>query len=55
MVNLMVEDVDALHPELVARDVRIDRGPVDQTWAAEKCMQKTPTATVSGSFANRYR
>ena len=32
MVYLAVEDVDALHAELVANGVPIDTGPVDQTW-----------------------
>jgi uncharacterized glyoxalase superfamily protein PhnB len=32
VVNLIVEDVDALHEELVGRGVRIDSRPVDQTW-----------------------
>jgi uncharacterized glyoxalase superfamily protein PhnB len=32
VVNLLVEDVDALHVELVAKGVRIDTGPIDQTW-----------------------
>ncbi len=32
VVFLLVEDVDALHAELVAKGVRIDTGPVDQTW-----------------------
>src|ERR1700674_5021391 len=32
VVNLIVEDVDALHAELVEKGVRIDSGPVDQTW-----------------------
>jgi hypothetical protein len=32
VVNLIVEEVDALHEELVGRGVRIDTGPVDQTW-----------------------
>lgn len=29
---LAVDDVDALHGELVAKGVAIDTGPVDQTW-----------------------
>jgi uncharacterized glyoxalase superfamily protein PhnB len=32
VVNLIVEDVDALHVELVEKGVRIDTGPVDQSW-----------------------
>jgi catechol 2,3-dioxygenase-like lactoylglutathione lyase family enzyme len=31
-VFLGVEDVDSMHDELLARGVRIDTGPVDQTW-----------------------
>jgi uncharacterized glyoxalase superfamily protein PhnB len=32
VVNLIVDDVDALHAELVAKRVAIDTRPVDQTW-----------------------
>ncbi len=32
VVCLLVEDVDALHAELVAKAVVIDSGPVNQTW-----------------------
>jgi uncharacterized glyoxalase superfamily protein PhnB len=32
VVYLAVDDVDALHAELVAKGVRIDTEPVDQTW-----------------------
>ncbi len=32
VVFLGVEDVDLVHAELLARGVRIDTGPVDQTW-----------------------
>src|SRR5688572_27022248 len=32
VVYVAVEDVDALHRELVAKGVAIDTGPVDQTW-----------------------
>src|SRR5215475_14491078 len=32
VVYLIVEDVDALHAELVAKGVAIDTGPIDQTW-----------------------
>jgi uncharacterized glyoxalase superfamily protein PhnB len=31
-VYLVVDDVDALHAELVGKGVRIDTGRVDQTW-----------------------
>ncbi len=36
MGNLIVEDVDALHAELLAKGVRIDTGPVDQTWGTRE-------------------
>jgi catechol 2,3-dioxygenase-like lactoylglutathione lyase family enzyme len=32
VVCFEVEDVDALHAELLGKGVRIDTGPVDQTW-----------------------
>ena len=38
----MAEDVDALHAELVAKDVRIDMGPVDQTWGSREMYVKDP-------------
>ena len=41
VANLFVDDVDTLHAELVAKGVRIDTGPVDQTWAPAKCTQRT--------------
>ena len=40
VVNLMVEDVDALHAELVADGVRIAVGPVDQTWGTREMYVK---------------
>ena len=36
VANLIVEDVDALHAELLAKGVRIDTGPVDQTWGTRE-------------------
>ncbi|SPE24163.1 Glyoxalase [Candidatus Sulfotelmatomonas gaucii] len=32
VVNLLVEDVDALHGEFAAKGVAIDMPPVDQSW-----------------------
>lgn len=32
VANILMDNVDALHAELLARDVNIDSGPVDQTW-----------------------
>jgi uncharacterized glyoxalase superfamily protein PhnB len=40
VVNLLVEDVDALHAELVAKGVPIDTGPVDQTWGTREMYVK---------------
>jgi catechol 2,3-dioxygenase-like lactoylglutathione lyase family enzyme len=40
VANLIVEDVDALHAELVAKGVRIDTGPVDQTWGTREMYVK---------------
>jgi catechol 2,3-dioxygenase-like lactoylglutathione lyase family enzyme len=41
-VYLAVEDVDALHAELVARRVPIDTGPVDQTWGNREMYVRDP-------------
>ena len=35
-VCVFVEDVDALHAELVERGVSIDTPPVDQTWGTSE-------------------
>ena len=40
VVRFEVEDVDALHAELVAKGVRIDTGPVDQTWGTREMYVK---------------
>jgi uncharacterized glyoxalase superfamily protein PhnB len=40
VVNLIVENVDALHAEFAARGVRIDTGPVDQTWGTREMYVK---------------
>lgn len=40
VVNFMVEDVDALHAELVARGVPIAVAPVDQTWGTREMYVK---------------
>jgi catechol 2,3-dioxygenase-like lactoylglutathione lyase family enzyme len=42
VVYLAVEDVDALHAELVAKGVPIDTGPVDQTWGNREMYVKDP-------------
>jgi hypothetical protein len=37
VVNLMVDNVDKLHAELVGKGVRIEDGhPVDQTWGSRE-------------------
>jgi uncharacterized glyoxalase superfamily protein PhnB len=36
VVNLLVEDVDALYAEFLAADVAIDLPPVDQTWGVRE-------------------
>jgi uncharacterized glyoxalase superfamily protein PhnB len=40
VINLMVDDVDALHEEFVAKDVHIDLPPVDQTWGSREMYVK---------------
>jgi catechol 2,3-dioxygenase-like lactoylglutathione lyase family enzyme len=40
VVNLLVDDVDALHAELVANGTPIDSGPVDQTWGTREMYVK---------------
>lgn len=42
VVYLLVDDVDALHAELVAKDVTIDTGPIDQTWGSREMYVKDP-------------
>lgn len=42
VVYLLVDDVDALHPELVARGVAIDLEPTDQTWGNREMYVKDP-------------
>ena len=36
----MVEDVDLLHMQLVAKGVWIDTGPVDQSWGTREMYVK---------------
>jgi uncharacterized glyoxalase superfamily protein PhnB len=40
VVRFEVEDIDRLHAELVERGVRIDAGPVDQTWGTREMYVK---------------
>jgi uncharacterized glyoxalase superfamily protein PhnB len=40
VANILVDNVDALHAELVAKGVSIDSGPVDQTWGTREMYVK---------------
>lgn len=40
VVNLLVDDIDGLHAELVAKAVPIAVGPVDQTWGTREMYVK---------------
>jgi uncharacterized glyoxalase superfamily protein PhnB len=40
VANLMVDDVDKLHEEFVAKDVRIDLVPTDQSWGSREMYVK---------------
>jgi catechol 2,3-dioxygenase-like lactoylglutathione lyase family enzyme len=42
VVYLLVDDVDALHAELVAREVAVDLEPTDQTWGNREMYVKDP-------------
>jgi uncharacterized glyoxalase superfamily protein PhnB len=42
VVYLLVEDVDALHTELVSKGVAIDLEPTDQTWGNREMYVKDP-------------
>ena len=41
-VYIAVGDVDALHEELLRKKVRIDTGPVDQTWGNREMYVRDP-------------
>lgn len=40
VVYVAVDDVDALHVELVAKNVSIDTGPIDQAWGTREMYVK---------------
>jgi catechol 2,3-dioxygenase-like lactoylglutathione lyase family enzyme len=42
VVYLVVDDVDALHAELVVKGVPIDLRPTDQTWGNREMYVKDP-------------
>ena len=44
VANLIVDAVDALHAEFVAKGIRIDVGPVDQTWGSREMYVKDADA-----------
>ena len=52
VVNLLVENVDTLHTELVAKGVRIDTGPVDQTWGTREMYVKDADGNSIRFIAN---
>jgi uncharacterized glyoxalase superfamily protein PhnB len=39
-MNLLVDDVDALHAEFVAAGVTVDTPPIDQTWGTREMYVK---------------
>lgn len=42
VVNIVVDDVDRLHEELLGRGTPIDLEPIDQTWGAREMHVKDP-------------
>jgi len=40
VANLLVDNVDALHAEFLAKGVKIDLAPVDQTWGTREMYVK---------------
>ncbi len=42
VVYLLVDDVDALHEDLLSKHVRIDLEPTDQTWGNREMYVKDP-------------
>ena len=42
VVNLIVDDVDAMHTEFVGKRVNIALGPVDQTWGTREMYVRDP-------------
>ena len=40
VIGLIVDDVDAVYAELAGKGVRIDTGPVDQTWGTREMYVK---------------
>ena len=42
VVNVLVDDIDALHTDLVARSIAIDLPPTDQTWGEREMYLRDP-------------
>ena len=42
VVYLLVDDVDSIHKEFVAKDVTIDTGPINQDWGNRELYVKDP-------------
>ncbi len=40
VVNLIVDDIDGLHKELLQKNVAIDTGPIDQDWGTREMYVK---------------
>ncbi len=57
VVNFMVDDVDTLHEEFLAKHVVIDTPPsppwINRGAASGRCTSKTPTATACASSSER--
>ncbi len=55
VVYVLVEDVDALHAELMAKVVPIDTGPIDQTWGNREMYVKDPDGNSIRFIQERSR
>ncbi|HWO57641.1 MAG TPA: VOC family protein [bacterium] len=55
VVYLAVENVDAMHKELLARNVVIDSGPVDQSWGNREMYVKDPDGNCIRFIQERAR
>src|SRR5258708_22730847 len=53
VVRFEVEDVDKVHAELVEKGVRIDTGPVDQTWGTREMYVKDSDGNSIRFIKNR--
>ena len=42
VINVVVDDLDALHADLVAKSIAIDLPPTDQTWGEREMYLKDP-------------